>query len=143
MRTLTTSRVVATLLVLSTAMFAACGSDADPAQGNRTIELTAADTGSTLSVRPGDEIVVTLESNATTGFAWQMQTEPASEILDIATSEYLAPDTELVGAGGEEVWRFVATGEGTTRVAMRYARSFSGETAGEPFGFTVVVQPVG
>ena len=141
MRTLTTPRVAGTLLVLATLLFTACGSDADPAEGGRTIELTAADAGSTLSLHPGDEIVVMLESNVTTGFAWQMEAEPASQILDKISSEYLAPDTELVGAGGEEVWRFVATGEGTTHVGMRYARS-SGETAGEPFDFTVVVQPV-
>ena len=141
MKTLTTTRVATTLLVLASLSFAACGSDAEPAGGGRTIALTAADTGSTLSVGPGDEIVVTLESNATTGFAWQLETEPASEILDTVSSKYLAPDTELVGAGGEEVWRFVAIGEGTTHVEMRYARS-SGETAGEPFDLTVVVQPV-
>lgn len=141
MRALSTHRVVVALLVLATLLFAACGSDADPADGARTFDLTAADAGTTLSVRPGDEVVVTLESNATTGYAWQMETEPASEILDLVKSEYVAPDTELVGAGGEEVWRFVATGEGTTDVALRYARSFSGETAGEPFDFTVVVQP--
>ena len=140
MRTLTTPRVAGALLVLATLLFTACGSDVDPAAGGRTIELTAEDTGSTLSVGPGDEIVVTLESNVTTGFAWQLETEPASEILDMVSSEYLAPDTELVGAGGEEIWRFVATGEGTTHVGMRYARS-SGETAGEPFDLTVVVQP--
>jgi len=140
MRTLTTPRVAGALLVLATLLFTACGSDADPAAGGRTIELTAEDTGSTLSVGPGDEIVVTLESNVTTGFAWQLETEPASEVLDTVSSKYLAPDTELVGAGGEEIWRFVATGEGTTHVGMRYARS-SGETAGEPFDLTVVVQP--
>jgi inhibitor of cysteine peptidase len=141
MRTLTTPRVAAALLVLATLLFTACGSDAEPAEGTTTIDLTAADAGRTLSVHPGDEIVVTLDSNATTGFAWQMLTKPASEILDLVKSEYVAPDTELVGAGGEEVWRFVATGQGSTHVAMTYARSFSGETAGEPFDFTVVVQP--
>ncbi len=140
MTALTPSRVAAALLFLSTVLFAACGSEAEPAESNRTIELTAADSGSTLSLRPGDEVVVTLESNATTGFDWQLETDPATEVLDLVDSEYVAPDTELVGAGGEEVWRFVATGEGTTHVAMRYARSFSGETAGEPFTFTAVVQ---
>jgi len=140
MRTLTTPRVARALLVFATFLFAACGSDPEPAEGGRTIELTAADAGSMLSVRPGDEIVITLGSNVTTGFAWQLEAEPASEILDKISSTYLAPDTDLVGAGGEEVWRFVATGEGTTHVGMRYARS-SDETAGRPFDLTVVVQP--
>lgn len=140
MRTLTTPRVAAALLVLGTLPFAACGSDAEPAEGSRTLELTAADAGSALTLHPGDEVVVTLESNVTTGFAWTLDTRPASEILDVVHSEYVAPETDLVGAGGEEIWRFVATGEGTTELEMRYARS-SGETSGTPFDLTVVVQP--
>jgi inhibitor of cysteine peptidase len=140
MRTLTTPRVAAALLVLGMLLFAACGSDTEPAEGGRTLELTAADTGSALTLHPGDEIVVTLESNVTTGFAWELDTRPASEILDVMEPEYVTPETDLVGAGGEEIWRFVATGEGTTELEMRYARS-SGETSGAPFDLTVVVQP--
>lgn len=120
------------LLVLT-----ACGDD-EPAAGGRTVELTAADSGTELSLSTGDEVVVTLDSNVTTGFAWQLETEPASEVLDVVGSEYVAPETDLVGAGGQEIWRFVATGEGSTDVVLRYARS-SGETSGEPFGFSVVV----
>lgn len=139
MHTLTTARVAATLLVLAALLLTSCGANDEPAEGGRTFDLTAADAGRTLTLRPGDEIVVTLDSNATTGFAWRLDTEPAAEVLDLVKSEYVAPETELVGAGGQEVWRFVATGRGSTRVAMGYERGFSGETAGEPFDLTVVV----
>jgi inhibitor of cysteine peptidase len=139
MHTLTTSRVAVALLVLATLPLTACGAKDEPAEGGRTFDLTAADAGRTLTLRPGDEIVVTLDSNATTGFAWQIDTKPAAEVLDLVKSEYVAPETELVGAGGQEIWRFVATGRGSTDIAMTYARGFSGETAGEPFGLTVVV----
>ena len=140
MRTLTPSRVATALLLLAMLPLTACGSQDEPAEGGRTIEIGMETSGGTLTARPGDEIVITLESNATTGFAWTLVTEPASEILDLVDSEYIAPETELVGAGGEEVWTFVATGEGTTALAMSYQRS-SGETAGEPFDLTVLVQP--
>jgi inhibitor of cysteine peptidase len=141
MRTLTRSHVAwGSLLLLATLALTACGSDAEPAEGGRTIELGAKDSGGTVTARPGDRIVITLESNVTTGYAWKLVTEPASEVLDLVDSEYVAPDTDLVGAGGEEVWTFVATGEGTTALAMSYQRS-SGETAGDPFDLTVLVQP--
>jgi len=138
MRTLTPIRVAVALLLLATLALTACGSDAEPAEGGRTIDLTAEDSGSSVEAAVGDEIVITLESNVTTGFAWTLVTEPESEVLDLVDSEYVAPDTDLVGAGGEEVWTFVATGEGTTALAMSYQRS-SDETAGELFDLTVIV----
>ena len=140
MRTLTPIRVAVALLLLATLALTACGSDAESAEGSRTIELGMEDSGGTVTAQPGDEIVVTLESNASTGFAWVLVTEPASEVVDLVDSEYAEPeDTGLVGAPGEEVWTFVATGEGTTAIAMSYQRS-SGETAGEPFDLTVLVR---
>lgn len=143
MTPLTVRRVAGPLLVLATLALPACGSDAESGGDPRTLELTADDAGGTVSVRPGDEIVITLESNATTGFAWQLTGEPAGEVLEPVGSEYVEPENDLVGAGGAEVWRFRALAEGTTSLALTYMRSFSGETAGEPFDLTVVVQPTG
>jgi predicted secreted protein len=68
---------------------------------------------------------------------------PAGEVLELVGSEYVDPETDLVGAGGEEIWRFRARAEGTTSFALTYMRSFSGETAGEPFDLTVLVQAAG
>lgn len=130
-------------LALVTLALPACASDGGAGEDLRTVELTGQDAGRTLSVRPGDEIVVTLDSNPTTGFAWELTTEPVAEILELLGSEYVGPETALVGAGGQEVWRFRAAAEGTTDLELTYLRSFSGETAGEPFGLTVLVQPAG
>lgn len=137
MKTLVPCRAV--LAALVALLVPACGGEGEPTAGARTVELSAADDGSELSLRPGDEVVVTLDSNVTTGFAWQLVTEPASEVLDVLGSDYEAPETDLVGAGGREVWRFVATGDGTTEARLVYARS-SGETSGERFAFTAVVR---
>lgn len=139
--TLSVHLVAGTLLAVSTVALSACGSDPETGEGTRTFELTADDAGGTLSVRPGDGIVITLDSNATTGFAWELTSEPAGEVLELVGSEYGEPETDLVGSGGEEVWRFRALTEGTTSFTLTYMRSFSGETAGEPFDMTVVVQP--
>lgn len=143
MRSLSVHRLAGSLAVLATLALPACGSDTGSDGDPRMVELTAEDAGSTVSVRPDDEIVVTLDSNATTGFAWELTAEPAAEILEFIGSEYVDPETGLVGAGGQEVWRFRAAAEGTTSFELTYLRSFSGETAGEPFDLTVVVRPVG
>lgn len=139
MKTLTHPGSAIVVLVLAAIAFTACGSETEPGSGEpRTVELTEQDAGSSISMNVGDELVVTLESNITTGFAWSLTTEPAAEVLDLVDSEYLEPDSDLVGAGGQEVWTFVATGGGTTELELSYERS-SGETSGQTFAVTVEV----
>jgi predicted secreted protein len=64
--------------------------------------------------------------------------EEPSSLTRFAGSDYVTPDTTLVGAGGQEVWRFRAAAEGTSSLELTYQRA-SGETAGEPFQITVEV----
>ncbi|HZD17760.1 MAG TPA: protease inhibitor I42 family protein [Actinomycetota bacterium] len=57
---------------------------------------------------PGDELVVSLGSDASTGFRWVLTTEPDAPVLTLIGSEHLGPDTELLGAPGQEVWTLLA-----------------------------------
>jgi predicted secreted protein len=59
-------------------------------------------------------------------------------VLELVDSTYVEPETELVGAGGEEVWTFRAVGEGSTRLELDYVGP-SGETPDEPFALNVDV----
>jgi len=134
MRTLARPFLAALLL---SAMFAVAGCSGD-AEAAKPAELTAEDNGSTQRLSVDAQMVITLESNVTTGFAWTLTSEPDPAVLEFVDSEYLAPETELVGAGGQEAWTFRATGEGSTALTLSYERA-SGETAGEPFTVTVEV----
>lgn len=104
-----------------------------------TLNLGPKDDGRTVQVQASDTIVITLDSNATTGFRWALTGKPDPAVVELVGSDYIAPTSTLVGAGGQEVWRFRATGTGTTSLELRYGRSFSGETAGTPFRITVEV----
>ena len=44
----------------------------------------------------GDEVEVRLESNPTTGYGWVVAAQP--EAVELLSSDFQAPDTELVGA---------------------------------------------
>lgn len=133
MQTLTYRSLLA-LLVLAVGA-AGCGGAAG---AGPSVNLTAEDSGRTVELEPGDRLVVTLGSNASTGFRWVLATEPEREVLSLDGSEYVETETDLVGAPGQEVWTFRAEGEGETSLVLRYERS-SGETAGEPFELTVLV----
>jgi inhibitor of cysteine peptidase len=136
MKTLT-RRAISALFVPLLVGTAACSGGAE---AGSSIELSAKDGGRTIRVQPSDELVVTLDSNASTGFRWVLAAKPDGDVLGLVESRYVAPETDLLGAGGTEVWTFRAAAEGTTRFELSYQRS-SGETSGDSFALTVVVGP--
>jgi inhibitor of cysteine peptidase len=102
------------------AALAACGSD-DDAGGARQV-LDGGDVGTEITVGVGEEFELRLESNATTGYAWQVVEQP--DAITLVSSEYEAPDTSLVGAGGMEVFVFEGVAEGSGELRLEYVRSF-------------------
>jgi inhibitor of cysteine peptidase len=128
------------VLLAASLVLVACDSSPEPT--STTVNLTAADNGTTRTLHPTDALVVTLDSNVTTGFRWELSGRPDTNVMSLEGSEYLAPSTSpgVVGAGGQEVWRFRAVGEGTTTLELTYQRA-SGETSGQPFTITVRVTP--
>ena len=76
----------------------------------------------------GDEFVLTLESNPTTGYRWQVADKLDEKTVKLISSEYNAPDTKLVGAGGNEVWTFKAAGKGKTTINLIYVRPWEKDT---------------
>ena len=75
-----------------------------------------------IEVEVGQEFAVTLESNPTTGYRWRLAEPLDSAALELVNSEFERPETDLVGAGGEEVWTFRAKRRGETVVRLEYAQ---------------------
>jgi inhibitor of cysteine peptidase len=131
MHTLTRISLASALALLAIGT-ASCTEDA------AAMEVTAQDQGRTIHLDPSQELALTLESNASTGFRWVVSSEPDAAVLEIVDSTYVAPDTGLVGAPGQEVWTFRAVDRGRTTFALSYERS-SGESSGTPFELIVEV----
>jgi inhibitor of cysteine peptidase len=104
-------------LVVLAVTLGACGSDDDPVQ-----VFDQADIGTEVSVDVGEQFEIRLESNPTTGYAWQVVDQP--EVIDLVRSAYEAPDTSLVGAGGVEVFVFEGASAGSGELRLEYVRSF-------------------
>lgn len=117
------------LLILG---LAACG-------GRETVTVTEADSGRAIALAPGDTLEVRLESNATTGFRWNLDGDPAPT-LRLVSSEYLEPDTDLVGAGGTEVWTFEAVEAGEATLELAYYRPFEPGDVGGRFELGVTIK---
>lgn len=105
------------------------------------VRLDKSDDGSAICVVAGTRIVVTLESNASTGYAWELM-ELDQTVVEEVSHTYQPGSTALVGAGGTEEWIFQARAAGNTILRMEYRRSFEpAETpAADTFTVDVTVQ---
>ena len=82
-----------------------------------------------ISVMLGKNVVIAVESNATTGYRWEIATPPDKKILDLVESEYKAPGSKLMGASGKQVFTFLTVGRGKTKVSLNYVRPWEKEAA--------------
>lgn len=73
-------------------------------------------------VKVGDTFKIELESNATTGYQWQLAKSLNEKIVKLVSSKYILPSSNLVGAGGTEVWTFKGIKEGKTKISLKYVR---------------------
>jgi predicted secreted protein len=86
------------------------------------MENEYSDPGETINVKPGQCFTIVLQSNATTGYGWQLAKPPDEKIISNAGKVYLPPANPMPGAGGEELWSFIADNTGSTEVYFKYIR---------------------
>jgi inhibitor of cysteine peptidase len=95
-----------------------------------------------INVEVGGLVKVTIASNPTTGFKWELVgiSDPTVLAQD-GEPEYLPPDSTAIGAGGQEVWSFKALKKGTTNISLAYSRPWEGgEKAEWTLGIDVSVK---
>ena len=90
-----------------------------------TLHLTAKDNNRLFAVKPQTSIVVTLASNASTGYRWKFESSPGgSSVVRLVSRRYVTTHKNLPGAPGKEVWRFRAVGDGAMDLGFVYIRSW-------------------
>lgn len=72
------------------------------------------------------EFTLTLQSNPSTGYSWFL-TKYNSQLITAVSHQFVAPNTNLIGAPGYEIWTFKLAPTAfavpqTTNVVMEYAR---------------------
>jgi inhibitor of cysteine peptidase len=90
------------------------------------------DPATVIEVEKGEEFAIVLGSNPSTGYQWKLAEELDAEIIVLVKTEYEEPDTELIGAAGEEKWTFKAEGLGSTSITLAYVRPWEEEDTQEP-----------
>lgn len=84
-----------------------------------------------VEVAQGDTLVVTLPSNATTGFSWDENALIADAgILQQTKHESVTADSSKLGAPGAEQWTFKTLKAGATTIHLEYSRPWAGGEKG-------------
>jgi inhibitor of cysteine peptidase len=108
------------------------------------VNVDEEDDGSQVELEQGRILVVTLKSNPTTGYRWEVVENQESILEQMGEAEFKQSDTgepPLVGAGGWEIFRFKAISTGQTSLKLVYHRPW--EEGVEPintFSIEVVVR---
>ena len=73
----------------------------------------------------GQTLVVTLCSNASTGFGWEQPVWSGDESVELVGVADDAPATALPGAAGTQVFTFRGTAAGTTLIEFTYSQPWA------------------
>jgi len=107
--------------------------------GSNNVNVDSSYSGKQVELSVGQSLVVTLESNATTGYSWALVQNSDDSVLNETGHEYITPQTTLIGAGGNEEWTFKTLKKGTSTISMGYSRPWESTPPVETFDLTVVV----
>lgn len=132
------AKLMRTMIVMTffiiLALFSGCGTNGT--------SLTNADTGKQVTLQSGEILTVSLESNPTTGYSWQVLEIQNGILVQEGEPEFKQSSGSegLVGAGGTETFRFKAVGPGETSLNLGYMRPWESEPPIETFEIQVVVK---
>jgi inhibitor of cysteine peptidase len=125
------------LIVISITLLMACAACGRSTQG---ITITEQQAGKTVELKNGDDFVVTLEGNPTTGYTWEMApTENA--IVQVVGEPGFQQDNNLLGSPGKITLHFKAIQAGEQTLTLIYHRPWEKDTPPlQTFELTVVVK---
>jgi inhibitor of cysteine peptidase len=112
---------LAVLLTLLTTLFLV--GDNPTSWKPATVEVSYADAGSTLQLHAGDTLLVTLEGNPSTGYAWEIAPGDTGVLKPAGEPQFL-PESTALGSAGRVTLRFEAVAAGRTALSLVYRRPF-------------------
>lgn len=80
-----------------------------------------------VTLKKGDKLYVYLDENGSTGFTWSRDKTPS--VVKYISEDFVMPETDVVGAGGQRKYRFKAAKVGEGTLVFKYSKSSSKEVA--------------
>jgi inhibitor of cysteine peptidase len=107
----------------------------------KELSLDASYSGKEVEIAVGGSLVVTLESNPSTGFEWGLTSISDEAVLELVDHKFESGGTSAIGAPGNEVWTFNALKKGKSTLSMEYTQPWAqGAEPAKTFVLTVDVK---
>jgi inhibitor of cysteine peptidase len=97
------------------------------------------DQSTSVELQVGGDLVVTVCSNASTGFSWVVPTVGDPAVIGIVGATTQGPESTMPGAPGTQTFTFHAVGPGSTTTVLSYDRPWEG---GEKGSWTLTIDVV-
>lgn len=130
--------VLAVLAVFVTGIaFAATTESQDKNPEELTPDLTVSIDKTETELNVGESVKFIIPANPTTGYSWVVTNADGLKV----TEEFISPETDLIGAGGQQVFILSAEKAGTYTFTAEYKQAWDNETApASTFTQTIVVK---
>ncbi len=113
-------------------------------QSVANMKLDASANGTTQTLKKGEVMSISLESNPSTGYSWYATIANTNVLVSMGEPVYQEPSaasTPVVGAPGTQIFYFQAVEVGTTTITLDYKRGWETNVAPvQTVAFTVEVQ---
>lgn len=110
------------LLILGLALLGACAQHTQ-----RPVELDA-ESECPRRLQVGQNLTLSLPSNPTTGYRWQLLNPPTQILRSLGPEVYSSPeDAGIVGSAGISTWRFQASAAGEGHLVLVYQQPWAPE----------------
>ena len=91
-----------------------------------TVRLTKSDVGRIILLQVGDDVILELDENPSTGYSWDLEA-PGEATLRPLSTVFRSQPAVPPGAGGMRQFRFVATALGQTALTLKLWREWEGD----------------
>lgn len=92
-------------------------------------------------MKSGQEFILSLASNPSTGYSWDFNKSFDDKLLELAVDKTYRADSPvnetMVGQGGRTYWKFKALQNGKTELELRYARPWESVQPGQTYKLTI------
>jgi inhibitor of cysteine peptidase len=106
---------------------------------SRGVTLRARDNETEVVVRRGQNLVISLEGNPTTGYTWEATAYDQGILRQVGDPAF-KPESDAIGAPGQQVFRFETLEAGQTTLQLVYHRPWETAEPEKVFAVDVLVR---
>ena len=105
------------------------------------LPLTTSDNGTKVNAFVGQELVITLAGNPSTGYTWEPKDLDPSMFLQVGETQFTSSDPNLVGSGGTQTLTLRTLKTGTVTLTLVYHRPWeTGVAPADTFSVVLLVK---